>query len=156
MSAAVRATFAKEIRALLPLWSTCTLLVAATAIVDQRDLHGIAALAYVLGSCTLGAHAFGHEYSHRTLASALAQPMHRRWALAIKLLLNTFFSLYLNPASASGETVLLENLFDLGVERQGVDTKASAFALAALDSFQRFRRFVIRFDDDGKCAEFCE
>ena len=85
MTSAVRAAFRNEIRALVPLCSICTVTVIAGSTIGQPDLRGIAILAYGLGSCALGAHAFGHEYSHRTLPLLLSQPIDRRWLLAIKL-----------------------------------------------------------------------
>lgn len=85
MSAAVLASFRNEFRALLPLWSVCTLTVLATLVIEEPNFSGIAILAYGLGSCALGAHAFGHEYSHRTLPLVLSQPIDRRQVYAIKL-----------------------------------------------------------------------
>ena len=85
MSGALLASFRNEFRALLPLWGTSTLLMLAAAVTDWPELKGIAILAYGLGSWALGAHAFGHEYSHRTLSLVLTQPIDRRWLLAIKL-----------------------------------------------------------------------
>ena len=85
MTAAVRASFLNEFRALLPLWSACTAVLLASMVIDLPDVRGIAILAYGLGSCALGAHAFGHEYGHRTLPLALSQPIDRRAILAIKL-----------------------------------------------------------------------
>jgi hypothetical protein len=85
MRRALAAVALKEVRALLPLWAVCTGLVLATRFVTFREYEGIAILAYGLGSCALGAHAFGHEYSHRTLAQALSQPLDRRWLLLVKL-----------------------------------------------------------------------
>lgn len=85
MRRALIAVAAKEVRALFPLWAVCTGLVLSTRVVTLREYEGIAILAYGLGSCALGAHAFGHEYSHRTLAHALSQPLDRRWLLLVKL-----------------------------------------------------------------------
>lgn len=94
MTRALAAVALKEVRALLPLWAVCTGLVLATRFVTFREYEGIAILAYGLGSCALGAHAFGHEYSHRTLAQALSQPLDRRWLLLVKLgILVTFATL---------------------------------------------------------------
>ena len=85
MTAAVRAGFRNELHALVPLWSICTLTVIVCSMIGQPEVRGIAILAYGLGSCALGAHAFGHEYGHRTLPLLLSQPIDRRWLLAIKL-----------------------------------------------------------------------
>ena len=85
MTAAVRAAFRNELRALVPLWTICTLTVIVGTMIGQSELRGIAILAYGLGSCAIGAHAFGHEYGHRTLSLVLSQPIDRRWLLVIKL-----------------------------------------------------------------------
>ena len=98
MTATVRAAFLNELRALVPLWSICTLTVIACSMIGQPDFRGIAILAYGLGSCALGAHAFGHEYGHRTLSLLLSQPIDRRWLLAIKLVTVMFFVTLLGVA----------------------------------------------------------
>src|SRR5690606_25315699 len=59
-------------------------------------------------------------------------------AVASNLLFNTMRLPFLSAGRAAGEAVLLENPFHLGVERRGVYPEASAFALAPLDSLQRF------------------
>ena len=98
MRRALAAVAVKEVRALLPLWAVCTGLVLATRVVTLREYEGIAILAYGLGSCALGAHAFGHEYSHRTLAHALSQPLDRRWLLLVKLATLVTFATLLGVA----------------------------------------------------------
>lgn len=106
MTRALTVVALKELRALLPLWSVCTGLVLATTVVTLREYEGIAILAYGLGSCALGAHAFGHEYSHRTLAHALAQPLNRWWLLLVKLV--TLTALVTLLGLAGHATVLQE------------------------------------------------
>jgi hypothetical protein len=82
----------KEVRQLLPSWTA----VAVTIVVlgqlgpqvrvsDARRLSIVMNLVYAVGTIALGALAIGHEYSHRTLASLLAQPIDRRRLLLRKL-----------------------------------------------------------------------
>ena len=98
MTAAALAAARNEVRTLAPLWGLCTLTVIASTVIAQPDFRAIALLAYGLGSCALGAHAFGHEYSHRTLTLVLAQPIDRHWLLAIKLATSTTFVTLLGVA----------------------------------------------------------
>jgi hypothetical protein len=76
---------AKEVRALLPAWAASVCVVAASAVIDDSRLVGLAVLAYGLGSIALGAQAMGHEYSSRTLGVLLAQPFDRRRILLVKV-----------------------------------------------------------------------
>jgi hypothetical protein len=74
----------KEVRALFPLWAPCVLTVGAGLISRDYTVLLAGALATVFGLVTLGAQSFGHEYTHRTLASLLAQPADRRRVFLIK------------------------------------------------------------------------
>jgi hypothetical protein len=75
----------KEARALGPLWAACMLTLALSAVTGNEIVTLLAVAAYVTGPLALGAEALGHEYSHRTLAMLLCQPVDRRRILAIKL-----------------------------------------------------------------------
>jgi hypothetical protein len=70
---------AKEVRALLPAWLVCVVVVAgAGELADQhRTFQTWPLLACLMGSAALGALSVGHEYSHRTLAVLLSQPAGR-------------------------------------------------------------------------------
>lgn len=90
MSRALSVQFAKELRELLPWWIgfASTMLacaVASRAGGDLRMLFSMACLVYAIGAVGLGAISIGHEYTHRTLAALLAQPIDRRRLLATKL-----------------------------------------------------------------------
>lgn len=70
---------AKEVRALLPGWVGCLVLVVGAG--ELAGLHRAfqmwPLLACFMGSVALGALSVGHEYSHRTLAALLSQPSGR-------------------------------------------------------------------------------
>lgn len=74
----------KEVRALLPLWAAALAVMVAAALAGAGRLEEYAVLAYIAGCLALGAHAIGHEYSHRALAILLAQPIARRRLLLTK------------------------------------------------------------------------
>lgn len=74
---------AKELRALLPVWVAVAGAMVVSALV--RDLRPFNAPAYFIGAAALGAMAMGHEYSHRTMALVLTQPVSRRRVLLTKL-----------------------------------------------------------------------
>jgi hypothetical protein len=74
-----------DVRALLPLWGSVMLIIVAGSLFDRGMAREIAFLAYGAGSVALVAHAFGHEYAHRTLAVLLAQPVDRRRIFLTKL-----------------------------------------------------------------------
>ena len=75
----------KEIRALLPLWFGCVVVVWAGGLADRsRFLFRAAFLSYLLGSAALGALSIGHEYTNRTLPSLLSLPGSRRRVFALK------------------------------------------------------------------------
>lgn len=68
----------KEVGALLPMWIACMVALVAAAVTREGIVIAAATAAYAVGSIALGAHAIGHEYSHRTLAILLSQPVERR------------------------------------------------------------------------------
>ena len=84
MTPALKAALAREFRALLPLWFTCSLLALAPALSEHPLVESAAGLAFVLGSFAIGAHAFGHEYAHRTLPQLLTLPVPRHQTLFVK------------------------------------------------------------------------
>ena len=85
MTPALTVSLAREFRALLPIWLTCSLLALAPAVTGNYMVPSAAGLAYVLGSFAIGAHAFGHEYAHRTMPQLLALPISRYQTLFVKL-----------------------------------------------------------------------
>jgi hypothetical protein len=75
----------KETLALAPMWIVSCLAVAAAPLWSGFRLEIVSLAAYVFGSVALGAHAFGHEYAHRTLGALLVQPVRRTRILSVKL-----------------------------------------------------------------------
>jgi hypothetical protein len=81
----IPADVSKEIRALLPLWLGCVVIVWAGGIHDGDLLFLRAGIVmYILGSAALGALSVGHEYTNRTLPLLLSVPTSRRRLFAIK------------------------------------------------------------------------
>jgi len=81
----IPADVSKEIRALLPLWLGCVVIVWAGGIHDGDLLFLRAGIVmYILGSAALGALSVGHEYTNRTLSLLLSVPTSRRRLFAIK------------------------------------------------------------------------
>jgi hypothetical protein len=75
----------KELRALAPMWFGAAATIVAGTILHDGGIWIASLLAFVLGSIALGAHAIGHEYTHRTLGVLLALPRHRERVLLTKL-----------------------------------------------------------------------
>jgi hypothetical protein len=80
----------KEVRALLPVWLACAAAIVAALLWEYgghrgRILAPFPILAYILGSVALGALSMGHEYTGRTLALLLSQPIDRRRLYVLKL-----------------------------------------------------------------------
>jgi hypothetical protein len=75
----------RDVLAIGPIWLACGLGAAAAPLWSAVRLDPVAVIAYVFGAVAIGAHVVGHEYSHRTLAVLLAQPVRRATTLAIKL-----------------------------------------------------------------------
>ena len=87
MSGPFVAVAKKEIRALLPVWAGTALTIGADPLVRGTGLHSlfpVGTFAYIVGSLALGAHAIGHEYTNRTLATLLVQPWKRSSMLLTK------------------------------------------------------------------------
>ena len=76
---------AKELRALLPIWAAVAGTMAASQLLRDLWFFNFSAAAYVIGAAALGAMSMGHEYSHRTMALTLTQPISRRRVLLTKL-----------------------------------------------------------------------
>jgi len=93
----------KEVRALLPAWSACTIAVIAGGAADDARVFWGGVLAYVVGSVALGAQSMGHEYSQRTLSVLLSQPAERRALLLAKL---TVLAVMLAALAALADGVL--------------------------------------------------
>ena len=74
----------KEGLAIGPIWLAACLGVATAPLLHAFMLDPFALMAYVFGAVAIGAHVMGHEYSHRTLPSLLAQPVRRATIVAIK------------------------------------------------------------------------
>jgi hypothetical protein len=76
----------KEVRALLPTYGAAMIAVVLGSVGETYFLIASGLLGFALGSVTLGAQSFGHEYSHRTLGLLLSQPRDRRRLFLDKLL----------------------------------------------------------------------
>lgn len=87
------ALWMKEIRALLPIWSACVIALVSGYTLQDGAFAELAVAAFIVGPAALGAHAFGHEYSHRTLATLLAQPIDRRRLFFAKWIVATCMAL---------------------------------------------------------------
>src|SRR6185295_10870564 len=74
---------AKEIRALLPLWLGCVVLVWAGGLGDSFWFR-VGFIAYLVGSAALGALSVGQEYTNGTLPMLLSLPISRRRMFAMK------------------------------------------------------------------------
>ncbi len=75
----------KEIRALLPAWMACVLAIGAIGLIGDPRLYALGLLASGFAAVALGALSVGHEFTHRTLALFLTQPVRRGRLLAVKL-----------------------------------------------------------------------
>ena len=119
---------AKEVRALLPIWLGCLLIIAVCATAGDALFRNLGrpfgVLTYLAGSIVLGALAIGQEYQHRTLPMLLSQPVSRGRILGVKFVVLAAMLLTLAAAAwrgvfyTSGETgavVLLAIFFGLFV-----------------------------------------
>ena len=89
MTGPIAAVARKEIRALLPVWAAAALTIVADpllrrAVSGLHSLFPVGIFAYIVGALALGAHAIGHEYTGRTLATLLVQPWRRSSMLLAK------------------------------------------------------------------------
>lgn len=92
----------KDVRAIGPIWLACAVAAAAAPIWHAARLDAVAVIAYVLGAVAIGAHVVGHEHSHRTLDTLLAQPVRRTTTLAVKLGVLMVALLTLTAIAAAG------------------------------------------------------
>ena len=100
MSAVMSPHVAKELRAVLPAALGCAAAIVAGVLSEDRALLGTARLAFGLGAIALGAHAFGHEYTCRTLPILLAQPTDRRRLFLLKVAVVAAILIVLTVAAA--------------------------------------------------------
>jgi hypothetical protein len=100
MAAAMPAHVGKEVRAVLPASLACAAAIGIGALTDDRALLGAAQIAFGLGAIALGAHAFGHEYTYRTLPILLAQPTDRRRLFLLKIAVVAAILIVLTVAAA--------------------------------------------------------
>lgn len=81
----IPADVSKEVRALLPLWLGCIVVVWAGGLADGSGMFlRVGFVMYVVGSLALGALSVGQEYTHHTLPLLLSVPASRRRIFAIK------------------------------------------------------------------------
>src|SRR5262249_21313725 len=80
----VAARIRKESRALAPIWLAAAA-ASTAAVLSPSQVRGLAFPAYLIGVAALGAWSVGHEYSHRTLNTLLAQPVARARVWLTKL-----------------------------------------------------------------------
>ena len=89
ISRLIPADLSKEIRALLPLWLGCVVLVWAGGLGDAFSFR-VGFIAYLVGSAALGALSVGHEYTNGTLPTLLSIPISRARMFAMKTAVLTF------------------------------------------------------------------
>ena len=104
---------AKELRALLPMWSACILVVGTAALARDMGLLTAAVLTYGFGCVVLGAQSVGHEYGYGTLTTLLAQPIDRRRVWVIKMIV-------LAAMLAVLTALAIPTLFGIGVRVRAV------------------------------------
>lgn len=80
------ALLGKEIRALLPIFAACLVTLAGGYLQRRGVLVDLSTAVFIMGPAMLAGHAFGHEYSHQTLAMLLVQPIDRRRVFVVKWL----------------------------------------------------------------------
>jgi hypothetical protein len=98
---------AKEVRALLPTWAASMLVLLMARALNDPKFYVMGLLVCGLAVVALGALSMGHEYTHRTLATLLAQPSPRARLLLTKLMVLVPMLLTL---TAVGWVVLLNPL----------------------------------------------
>jgi len=74
-----------EARAQLGMLVMSLIALAAAAMLPWKDASGLTLIVSAYGMIFLGAQSVGHEYSHRTLTMALAQPVSRARIYIVKL-----------------------------------------------------------------------
>ena len=120
----------KEARALLPMWGAAILLI----LVGGRWDREYAAVGYLLGSLVIGGQVFGHEYTHRTLAMLLTQPIGRHRVYVTKM---TVLALGLATISVAAYFGLLRDARALPSTPAGILTAIglTAFTLGPVMTF---------------------
>ena len=91
---------AKEARSLFPVWVLTLLLPAAPILIWGKEVIGLAAGLFCLGSAMLGATVFGAELNYRSMDLLLSQPVSRRqiWfekMLVLEVALFSAFALFM-------------------------------------------------------------
>ena len=81
----------KELRAAWPILAAALTAMCASQVLAGGRFRGAGILAYTVGAASLGAIAFGHEFSSGTMQSLLALPRSRRSTMALKLAVLVFF-----------------------------------------------------------------
>ena len=102
MNRALLAACRQDLRAVGPLWSGCMALIAAALVLEGTQLREIGVFAYAMGSAVVAAHAFGHDYGHRTHSMLLAQPVSRRRLLGVKLAVVAVLTALMGVAGYAG------------------------------------------------------
>ena len=115
---------AKELRALAPTWLAIAAVMVA-APYGPMGMRGLGAPAFFLGAIALGAQGVGHEFSHRTWAMLLTQPVPRQRMLLVKL--GVLAALLIGLAALAA--------FTLALGRNEAPSKASLIVLAAALAF---------------------
>ncbi len=103
----------KELRASWPVLAAALTAIFASRVLAGGYFRGAGILAYTVGAASLGAIAFGHEFSSGTMQSLLALPRSRRSTMALKLAVLVFF---LVPLALVGHFVAFQALAERDVE----------------------------------------
>jgi hypothetical protein len=74
----------KELRVGLPVLGAALTAMALSAVLAAGQFRGLGILAYAVGAAALGAQAFGHEFTLRTMSSLLMLPQSRRMTIGVK------------------------------------------------------------------------
>ena len=75
----------KELRALWPAWATASVSIGGLALLSDGRNADLGWVVLFVGALTLTGLSIGHEYSNKTLAILLSQPVDRRRLLLVKL-----------------------------------------------------------------------
>jgi hypothetical protein len=105
-----------ELRAVFPIFAGALAMILVSMMVERAFRESVAFVGYAVGSVTIGATAFGHDFAHRTLLATLAQPVSRRqiWKARMLTLFTMILSLTVLAAWPLGLYRLLTSLiFDV-------------------------------------------
>lgn len=100
MTRAIRSTARNELRTLLPLWAAAVATIVLAALTGSGSIKGLAIAAYALGCLVIGAQVVGHEFSSRTVALMLSQPIARNALFGVKLAVSATMVLTLTAAAS--------------------------------------------------------